>query len=51
MNIFLIGLLEFDAFHKGAKSEYRKIYLANEYRLENCNNCFYGDYIKIHKHK
>lgn len=46
MNTFLIGLIEFDAFRKGEKAEYTKIYLANQYRLENCNDIFYGDFIQ-----
>jgi len=51
MNNFLIGLLLFDAFRKGEKSEYTKIYLANEYRLENCGDMFYGDFLKQENHK
>ena len=51
MNNFLIGLLLFDAFRKGQNSEYTKIYLANEYRLENCSNMFYGDLLKEKKFK
>ena len=46
MNNFLIGLTLFDAFQKGMSNEYTKIYLANEYRLENCSDMFYGDFIK-----
>lgn len=46
MNNFLIGLTLFDAFQKGKPNEYTKMYLANEYRLENCNEMFYGDFIK-----
>lgn len=46
MNNFLIGLIEFDAFRKGAVYEYTKIYLANEYRINNCGDMFYGDFIK-----
>jgi len=46
MNNFLIGLLIFDAFRKGEHNEYTKIYLANSYRLENCGDIFYGDFIK-----
>ena len=49
MNNFLIGLLEFDAFHKGEANEYTKIYLANEYRAKNCGDSFYGDYVKDNK--
>lgn len=45
MNNFLIGLIHFDAFRKGMKNEYTKIYLANEYRLSHCEDIFYGDYI------
>ena len=51
MNNFLIGLIEFDAFKKGETSEYTKIYLANEYRLEKCGDSFYGDYIKNEDYK
>ena len=51
MNNFLIGLLNFDAFKKGEHNEYTKIYLANEYRLENCNGIFYGDFIKESNNK
>ena len=52
MNNFLIGLLLFDAFRKGKTNEYTKMYSANEYRLENCEDIFYGDYIKENpKHK
>lgn len=47
MNNFLIGFLMFDAFLPGAKSEYTKIYMANEYRRENCPDSFFGDFIKI----
>lgn len=43
INIFLIGLTMFDAFHKGQKHEYTKIFLANDYRLKHCPNQFYGD--------
>ena len=46
MNNFLIGLIEFDAFRKGEVYEYTKIYLANEYRMNNCGDMFYGDFIK-----
>lgn len=51
MNNFLIGLLLFDAFKKGKNNEYTKMYLANEYRLENCSNIFYGDFLKEDKSK
>ena len=51
MNNFLIGLLEFDAFRKGSNNEYTKIYLANEYRLNNCKDMFYGDFIKEANYK
>ena len=51
LNNFLIGLLMFDAFKKGEHNEYTKIYLANQYRLENCNDIFYGDFIKDENHK
>ena len=50
MNNFLIGLLHFGAFSKGASNEYTKIYLANPYRLENCEDEFYGDFIKKEEH-
>ncbi|MDE5586790.1 MAG: hypothetical protein K2I72_00270, partial [Bacilli bacterium] len=43
MNNFLIGLLLFNAFKKGEKSEYTKIYLANEYRLKHCPDSYFGD--------
>ncbi len=43
MNNFLIGILLFDAFHKGEKAEYTKVYLANEYRLKHCPNSYFGD--------
>lgn len=44
MNIFLIGYLHFDAFQdKNNGYEFTKIYKANEYRLKNCNDNFYGD--------
>ena len=46
MNNFLIGLTLFDAFQKGMTNKYTKIYLANEYRLKNCGDMFYGDCIK-----
>lgn len=49
MNNFLIGLTLFDAFRKGNTNEYTKMYLANEYRLENCSDTFYGDLIKRRK--
>lgn len=51
MNNFLIGLLNFDAFKKGEHNEYTKIYLANEYRLENCSDIYYGDFIKEMKNR
>lgn len=51
MNDFLIGLLLFDAFRKGSSNEYTKIYLANEYRLKNCGDMFYGDFIKEENNK
>lgn len=51
MNNFLIGLIMFDAFRKGKPNEYTKMYLANEYRLENCNDMFYGDFLKLNNHK
>lgn len=44
MNIFLIGYLHFDAFQDANNVyEFTKIYKANEYRLKNCNDSFYGD--------
>ncbi|MBE6147258.1 MAG: hypothetical protein E7168_02865 [Firmicutes bacterium] len=46
VNNFLIGFLMFDAFLPGAKSEYTKIYMANEYRRENCPDSYFGDFIK-----
>ena len=51
MNTFLIGLLLFDAFKKGEKAEYTKIYKANEYRNQFCGNSFYGDSIEQRKTK
>lgn len=51
MNNFLIGLIEFDAFRKGEVYEFTKIYLANEYRINNCSDMFYGDYIKSQNNK
>lgn len=51
MNTFLIGLLLFDAFRKGEKSEYTKIYKANEYRKQVCGDSFYGDLIEQKKTK
>lgn len=30
----------------GEANEYTKMYLANKYRLENCGDFFYGDFIK-----
>jgi len=51
MNNFLIGLLLFEAFRKGQSNEYTKIYLANEYRLQNCEDMFYGDYLKSENNK
>ena len=51
MNNFLIGLTLFDAFRKGNTNEYTKMYLANEYRLENCSDTFYGDLIKEENNK
>lgn len=51
MNNFLIGLLLFDAFRKGRPNEYTKMYLANCYRLENCDDMFYGDFIKERDYK
>ena len=47
MNNFLVGLTLFDAF----RNEYTKMYLANEYRLENCSDTFYGDLIKEENNK
>ncbi len=49
INIFLIGLTKFDAFHKGEKSEYTKIFLANDYRIKHCPDCFYGDILEQEK--
>lgn len=44
MNIFLIGYLHFNAFQdKNDGYEFTKIYKANEYRLKNCSDSFYGD--------
>ena len=43
MNNFLIGFLLFNAFRKSEKSEYTKIYLANEYRLKHCPDSYFGD--------
>ena len=44
MNIFLIGYLHFNAFQdKNDGYEFTRIYKANEYRLKNCNDSFYGD--------
>lgn len=49
INIFLIGLIHFDAFKTKGTNEYTKIYLANEYRLNNVKDEFYGDTIDITK--
>ena len=49
INIFLIGLTKFDAFHKGEQYEYTKIFKANDYRLKHCPNCFYGDILEQEK--
>lgn len=46
INIFLIGLIHFDAFKTKGTNEYTKIYLANEYRLNNLKDEFYGDTIE-----
>lgn len=46
INIFLIGLIHFDAFKTKGTNEYTKIYLANEYRLNNVKDDFYGDTIE-----
>jgi len=51
MNNFLIGLILFDAFRKGRPNEYTKMYLANEYRLNNCSDMFYGDFIRENNSK
>lgn len=51
VNNFFIGLLLFDAFKEGAKGEYTKIFLANQYRLEHCQDLFYGDFLKGEKNK
>lgn len=47
INIFLIGLIHFDAFKIKGTNEYTKIYLANEYRLNNIKDEFYGDTVEI----
>ncbi len=49
INIFLIGLTKFDAFRKGEKHEYTKMFLANDYRLNHCPDCFYGDVLSQEK--
>jgi len=46
INIFLIGLIHFDAFKIKGTNEYTKIYLANEYRLNNVKDEFYWDIIE-----
>lgn len=43
MNIFLIGYLHFGSFQTNEGYEFTKIYKANEYRLKNCKDSFYGD--------
>ncbi|MBR6113277.1 MAG: hypothetical protein IKP79_02065 [Bacilli bacterium] len=45
INIFLIGLLEYDAYRKGSSNEYTKTLLANQFRLENHIDDIYGEYI------
>lgn len=46
INTFLLGLTMFDAFKHGEKNELKKIYLTNEYILNNSITNFVGDYIK-----
>ena len=46
INIFLIGLLEYDAYHKGEHYELTKTNKAVVFNLENCKNLYYGEYIK-----
>ena len=43
MNIFLIGYLHFNAFQSNDGYEFTKIYKANEFRMQNCGDEFYGD--------
>lgn len=49
INMFLIGLLEFDAFKQEEHIEYKKLYLAHEYMRNNHINEFYGDYLNNKK--
>lgn len=46
VNIFLIGLIHFDAFKIKGVNEYTKIFLANEYRNNNLKDNYYGDMIE-----
>ncbi|MEE3342850.1 MAG: hypothetical protein VZS44_02030 [Bacilli bacterium] len=46
INIFLIGLFEYDAFHKGEHFELTKTNKAVMFNLEKCNNIYYGEYLK-----
>lgn len=46
VNIFLIGLIHFDAFKIKGVNEYTKIFLSNEYRNNNLKDNYYGDMIE-----
>ena len=43
MNTFLVGYLYFDAFRKGSRNEYTKIYNAQEYIRCNLNGEFFSE--------
>ena len=51
VNIFIIGILYFDAFRKGAKNERTKILEAVMFNEEKCKDVFCGDYIRKSKIK
>ena len=45
INVFLVGLIEFDAFRKGSKYELTKTFLANQFIRDNRIEEYYGDYL------
>ena len=51
VNIFIIGILYFDAFRKGSKNERTKILEAVMFNEEKCKDVFCGDYIRKSKIK
>ena len=46
INMFLVGLVEFDAYKKGEKSEFTKAYKSYVYLKTNHIKGYYGDYKK-----